>query len=518
MKKSLRYFLFLLSFIEGASVMACELFGAKLIAPYFGGSLYVWAAVLGVTLFALMCGYYLGGYLSERRGQTKTIYVVLITGGLFMNLMPYLAHRVMPMCLDMSVQWGTTLSLLVFLLPPLMLMGMTSPLIINTLNREQETAGKTTGSVYAISTFGGIVATFLVGFFLLPEYGIKWPSFVFGSLLITLSAIGILAGKNKSLPLLAIGALVFSGYVNYKSPLINPAYEIVYESEGILGQIKVVDMPYYTSTRGVKKGRALMVNNTAQTILDLDNPEYDLWDWSYYFPAAVSMYPQGSKVLLLGLGGGTLVQQFQRLNFNVDVVELDERIRDIAIRYFNIDPATNVIIDDARHFINQCEEKYDIVTLDLFLNETPPGHVLTVECFERIRGLLNPGGVVMMNFYGFISGEKGLASRCIFKTFLAAGYQVEILATPGTEEGRNLIFLAHDQPIDFDQVAYSENELPELTDIRQYFLDSDQISLEDAIVLTDEIPALEKIYLPAALNWRKSSIDYNLKPLLGLQW
>jgi hypothetical protein len=49
-----------------------------------------------------------------------------------------------------------------------------------------------------------------------------------------------------------------------------------------------------------------MVNNTAQTIMDLNNPEYDLWDWSYYFPTAVSIYPEGSDVLLLGLGGGTL--------------------------------------------------------------------------------------------------------------------------------------------------------------------------------------------------------------------
>jgi spermidine synthase len=101
-----------------------------------------------------------------------------------------------------------------------------------------------------------------------------------------------------------------------------------------------------------------------------------------------------------------LVQQFDRLKFNVDVVEIDQRVKDVAIEYFYIDPETNIIIDDARRYINTCEKKYDVITLDLFLNETPPGHVLTLESFKKIKELLNPDGMVMMNFYGYISGIK----------------------------------------------------------------------------------------------------------------
>ncbi|MBK9590267.1 MAG: fused MFS/spermidine synthase [Crocinitomicaceae bacterium] len=509
-----RNILFTLAFIEGASVMACELFSAKMIAPFFGGSLYVWAAVLGITLLALMSGYYLGGSISAKATKKNLVYWILILAGFFLMIMPHTSIWIMTLNLDLSVQMGSTISLLVFMFPPLVLMGMTSPIIINMINTQLDETGKSAGSVYAISTLGGIIATFLVGFYLLPEFGIKWPCFIFGLILMCAPIFVLLQAKYFKSALIFL-PVIYVGYANSvgaQSP--NENIKIIYESEGVLGQIRVIDMMYQTASRGWMPGRALMVNNTAQTIMDLNNPEYDLWDWSYYFPTAVSIYPEGSDVLLLGLGGGTLVQQFDRLKFNVDVVEIDQRVKDVAIEYFYIDPETNIIIDDARRYINTCEKKYDVITLDLFLNETPPGHVLTVESFKKIKALLNPEGMVMMNFYGYISGEKGRASRCILKTFEAAGFYVDLLATPGAEANRNLIFLASLEKKNFDGINYSEPHSIQIINLEQHFVNKATIDMTDALVLTDNQPILEKIYIPAALDWRKSSIDYNLKPII----
>jgi predicted membrane-bound spermidine synthase len=515
--KSNRNLLFLLSFIEGASVMACELFSAKMVAPFFGGSLYVWAAVLGVTLFALMAGYYLGGYISARRKSDNMVYWILLMAGGFMMIMPHTSVWSMTANINMSVQWGSTLSLMIFMFPPLLLMGMTSPVIINMVNTRLDDTGKSAGSVYAISTLGGIIATFLVGFYLLPEFGIKWPCFAFGLLLSFLPLVILL--KRKILP--AAGFLLPVLYVGYANSVhalpANGDVKVIYQSEGILGQVRVVDMSYPTTTRGWQPGRALMVNNTAQTIMDLNNPEYDLWDWSYFFPTAASIYPAGSDVLLLGLGGGTLVQQFERLNFNIDIVEIDERIRDVAIDYFFIDPASNIIIDDARRYVNTCKKKYDIVTLDLFLNETPPGHVLTLESFVRIKSMLKPGGMVMMNFYGHVTGEKGHASRCILRTFEEAGYFVDLLATPGNAESRNLIFLAAPEEKDFTHTSYVEPHVVPVEDLSRYFLPESSLDMTDALVLTDDCPAFEKIYIPASLDWRRSTIDFNVRRMIHEQ-
>ncbi|MBI3136510.1 MAG: fused MFS/spermidine synthase [Bacteroidetes bacterium] len=515
MTQAERRFLFLLSFIEGASVMACELFSAKMIAPFFGGSLYVWAAVLGITLFSLMSGYYLGGYVSEKIKRQNLVYWILLLAGFFLAIMPHTSFWSMSATIELSVQWGTTISLMIFMFPPLLLMGMTSPIIINLINSSVSETGKSAGSVYAISTLGGIVATFLVGFYLLPEFGIKWPCYFFGVLLTFFPLIALLKGKKLKAAVMIV-PMFYMAFVNsHQRTILSDQIKIRYESEGVLGQIKVIDMPYLTATRGWKTGRSLMVNNTAQTIMDLENPEYDLWDWSYFFPTAVSIYPPGSDVLLLGLGGGTLVQQFKRLKFDIDVVEIDERVRDVAIEFFYIDPSTNIVIDDARRFINTCEKKYDVITLDLFLNETPPAHVLTLESFERMKEMLKPGGMIMMNFYGYISGEKGRASRCILKTFEEAGFYTDIVATPGDESGRNLIFLAQPERKNFSAINYSEPGLTPIEKLEDYFVNLSQADMDDALVLTDEIPLLEKIYLPAALDWRRGSIQYNLLPLLN---
>jgi len=504
---SSRGYLLCLAALEGAAVMACELIGAKEVAPYFGSSLYVWAAVLGVTLTALMTGYYTGGWLSHRCSSPRLISAILTAAGFLLAIMPFTGPWIMQSTLGMSVRSGTTLSLLVFMFPPLTLMGMSSPIVIGLLNERLETAGKSAGSVYAISTLGGIVATFATGFYLLPELGIRIPALMFGG---ALAAVALLGGL-RSWPFLAAGIVlplaIFGLFSTSQVRQSSAHYTVKYHSEGILGQLRVIDQPYYTRTRGWMRGRSLMVNNAVQTILDLENPEYSLWDWAYYFPLAASIYPKGSDALLLGLGGGTLLKQFQRLGFDVDAVELDGRIRDVAYEYFFVDRDVPVIVDDARHFLNTTDRRYDVIALDLFHNETPPMHVLTVESFRRIKQVLKPGGMMMINFYGYTTGRIGRPSRCVYRTLVAAGFDTQLFVTPGEEDGRNLIFLASVEPKDFSAASYTEPGLPALRDMRRMMLDPSKLDLSDAVVLSDERPALEKYYTEAAIAWRESATE-----------
>lgn len=510
---SLRIILISLSFWEGACVMATELFGAKLIAPFFGSSLYVWAGVLGVTMFALMLGYYVGGHISSKSKIETALFWVLFIAGCLLIIMPFSANLILSKTIFFDIKWGTVVSLLVFLFPPLFFMGMTSPLIIAILTKNASDSGKIAGSIYAISTFGGIISTFLVGFYLLPEYGIKLPAICFGFVLALPPFILLLFRKKfiSILPFLFFTLISLSPSQFFNE--LNQA-KLIYESEGILGQIKVVDLPYYSPQRGWCQGRALMVNNTVQTIANADNLEYDLWDASIYFPACVSNFSPQSDALLLGLGGGTILHQFKRLGFNVDVVEIDERIKEVAHDFFAVDRDENIIVDDARHYINTCKKKYDVITLDLFLNENPPSHVITLESFKLLSDMLNENGLVMMNFFGFISGMQGRAARCILKTFNEAGFITEIIATPGEEYERNLIFLAHKSKVNRKNISYFEPGLDTIKGIENLKLVPNENILTDAIVLTDEKPILEKIYLPASMIWRKSSIIQNILPRL----
>ncbi|PCJ89093.1 MAG: hypothetical protein COA57_02455 [Flavobacteriales bacterium] len=501
--------LLVISFIEGGAVMATELFSAKLVAPFFGASLYVWASVLGVTLGALAFGYLTGGYVSKKYKNEKILFWIFLLGGFFMFLMPFSSKWIMSLTFDLSVKLGSTVSLLVFMLPPLFFFAMMSPMIIKALTSQADASGKNAGLVYFISTVGGIVATYLTGFYLLPTFGIKVPAVIYGSAISIISII-LLLRKKDFIPMVIAVLMLLIYNADKGQKKRNDKFIIRHESEGVLGQLKVVEHMYPTVFRGWKLGRGLLVNHTCQTLMDVENPGYSLWDYAFFFPNAASIYPKGSDVLLLGLGGGTLVKQYERLQFNLDVVELDERVTKLAIRYFDVNPATRIIVDDARHYLNSTEKKYDIVTLDLFLSETPPSHVLTKESFERIKEILKPGGMIMMNFYGFLSGEIGRASRSVYKTLEAAGYHTRLLANPAEMEmDRNLIFIASEEKLDFSKTDYAEPNLPVITDLEPYFIQTENMDFSDALILTDDLPVLEHLYIKAALEWKYySNLSY----------
>ncbi|MFT5164832.1 MAG: putative membrane-bound spermidine synthase [Saprospiraceae bacterium] len=513
MTTSKKNYLLLLSFLEGAAVMACELIGAKLLAPFFGTSLYVWASALALTLGGLTLGYFTGGKLSKKyAGSHELLYWVIIIAGLLLMLMPFSSELIMNTTINLSLEAGAICSLAIFMLPPLMFMGMVSPIIINLLTQEVSDAGNNAGNVYAISTVGGIIATFLMGFYVIPNFGLTMPAVLTGFLLTILPIASLLFLKNKKVSA-AILLLAVTTFLSL-SPKnrYTDEYKILYQSEGILGQVKVVDHPSYLITPDNKMGRGLIVNNTLQTYVGLDNDmQYSIWSWAHYFPTAASVFPKGSKVLLLGLGGGTLVKQLHRLGFETDVVEIDKRIRDVSFDYFNLDRSTNVIIDDARHYVRITDKKYDIVIFDTFLSESVPEHLITIEGFEDTKKIMNPGGMIMINFYGFIKGEKGLAARCVYKTLLESGFVTEILATPGEESSRNLIFLASLEEKDFSIANYKEPNFEKIDALSRYFLSPHFIKTDNAKILSDRKPQLAKIYTKAAKEWKKSYNDYYRK-------
>ena len=136
-----------------------------------------------------------------------------------------------------------------------------------------------------------------------------------------------------------------------------------------MGQIKVIDYKANAFQRN-KTGRALLVNHTCQTIMDLQDPAYSLRSFAMYSAAPASHYPPGSKALLLGIGGGTLVKQLQRLQFELDVVELDPRIVEVAREHFHVGDDFRTIVDDGRHYLHPCESSYDVIVLDMFLSES----------------------------------------------------------------------------------------------------------------------------------------------------
>ncbi len=187
----------IVSFLEGASVMGVELIGAKLIAPWFGTSLYVWTSVLGLSMLGLALGYYFGGRLSHRVSQDNRLKMLLMLAGLFIGIMPASAGLILSLTQMLDVRLGSMISSLVFIFPPLLMMGMVSPMIIRYCTLKYDESGKVAGLVFGASTVGGVISVLLSGFYFIPYLGLYKTSFLFAVLMLGATLIAHFAESYK---------------------------------------------------------------------------------------------------------------------------------------------------------------------------------------------------------------------------------------------------------------------------------------------------------------------------------
>jgi len=490
---------YLYAALEGTAVMAIELLAARMLAPYFGSSLFVWAAVIGTTLLSLALGYYIGGRLADRYTKIETIHWVLLIASGFLMSMHYISQLFTFAFVETDMRIAIVVVSILLALPPLLFLGMVPTLLIRFLTANVNDAGATTGRVFAISSASGIIALPLLGFLVIPEFGLTLPSIVIGLLVGLLPFIKLLA-KRKYISLVFVVCLFFS-FSQRKVMVYSPELRVLTYSEGLLGQVLVADV--FKNVLGKETNdRVLFVNRIGQTLVNKTTYRTN-WNYALFSSTIASVLPENSKSLLLGLGGGAVANIFQNLNFRVDAVEFDERISDIAKKYFSLSPDVNVIIDDARHYLETTRQTYDLIFFDVFKGDVQPPHVLSLECFKKAKSLLNKKGLIIVNFNGFINDETGKPFRSVFATLNAAGLNTRIFLTPGRENERNALFVASVTPKEYHLLRSPLRYRGKLVDLDSLFVDTDTLNLKDAIIFSDDKSNLDRLNIKAANIWRK---------------
>lgn len=494
-----QFFFLTLSFLEGASVMAAELLGAKLLAPFFGSSLYVWASVMAVTLMGLALGYFLGGLYSSKPNRETNLYRILVLGAIVISLMPFTIQMCFAQFAHLNLLPSILISSFVLLVPPVFLMGMVSPFIIALVDAYFSNPGKSSGIVYAVSTLGGILATFLFGFYIIPVMGLVKPCVVIALVLGLIPAVMLLARKNI-VPFFLAGSIWFTFQAMQLTRHEHSRLKILELQEGVMGQLLLVDFPsdYYhgDSTRKGEYSRWLYVNRISQTMDEplarIENGEERYFTYVYRIADAIdTLATRNRKILLLGLGGGSVANYLTQKGHTVEVCELDQRILQVARKYFHLDPKVKVTIDDARHFLNVSDEKYDAIIFDTFKGEETPNHVLTLQSLKKVRQMLNPNGLVLVNSFGYWKGKRGRGMRSICQTFRQAGFSTLVFPTGKKEDLRNLVFVASaDHTLKISPGCILPGK-----------------EMRDALVLDDGHPVFEKLNAMAAMSWRKAAIQ-----------
>jgi len=149
--------------------MELEILGARVLAPYFGSSVYVvMGSVIGVFLLSLSAGYMLGGWLSQGPRSALGLAIGLLAAGLWLCAIPLLTRPVCDGILNLGFgdKLGSLLASLVLFSIPTALLGTVSPMAVRWLTRQASQSGFEAGLVLALSTVAGFAGCVVSAFYL----------------------------------------------------------------------------------------------------------------------------------------------------------------------------------------------------------------------------------------------------------------------------------------------------------------------------------------------------------------
>ena len=291
--------LYILSFIEGGVVMSTELVGAKLLAPYFGTSLYVWACVMALTLIGLAGGYFFGGRLSVKKNHETILMKSVLCAAIYICCLPMLTFLFVYLASNFSLIPAALVSSAFVLFPPVFIMGMVSPLIIKSITTSPEETGKKSGEIYAISTFGGICFTFITAFYAIPLWGLT-ITLMSNSFLLAIFPIAYFIKIKTFFPILFLFAGLFFSFRT-----IHNDASTIYLKEGLLGKLEVEDRVYKTDT-SIETIRYLLINNIVQSCVDVKTNQSKLPYSTVLEKNLPNILSCPKTALILGLGGGVI--------------------------------------------------------------------------------------------------------------------------------------------------------------------------------------------------------------------
>jgi spermidine synthase len=490
-------YLSLVLFLTGASVLVVEIIGARMISPFFGASIYVWSALITVTLMALAAGYWWGGRYAGRRPGTTGMYDVVLASAVLLVVVPLLRVPVLEMLSPLGVRLGSFLAVIVLFLPSLFALGMATPCAVGVASGGA-TAAALTGRLYAISTIGSVAGALAAGYFLLPIVSVDGIFTIFAAFLAMASAAPFVStGRHARVVAVFVVLLLCLIELLWPARLPRSGQAVVlFRQESPYADVRVIENA---------SGRSLLVNGIMQGSMDRDGLPADRY--FYAVDALVQAYrPNTRDSLVIGLGTGAYPKLQQTRGLNTDVVEIDPVVSSAAKRYFGyFEKAGALYVQDGRAYLRSTIRKYDCVFIDVYAAESLPIHLFTKESFQLAAGVLREGGIVAVNFHDERNGQKNTATRSLVRTLGAVFRDVRAFEVQHWHDSSiaNIVFLASHHPLTFRGVYAPLNV--SATGQQQVPL---SVSVEEpgGILLTDVYNPLDSIYNPISESMRRATM------------
>jgi len=428
--------------VTGAAIMIVEILGARMLAPYFGTSHYVWTAQIGVTLVALAAGYWMGGAWVDVSPRLDRLYFALAVAAGWLALVVRLLEPVAYYCLRYPLALGSILAAVMLTLPPLVLLAMVTPFVLRMLAPSTHRIGRVSGRLTALSTAGSFLGTGLIGYIMIPFLANSTSLLLTAAFVGTLPLVyflvwarGGITGPGGGL-IVGLGLLIGSRTCWGGLMEGSPDFRVLYRANSHFGQLLVLQ-PQQSDRRLYLND--FLVQNTYDPISQRSTSLF-----TYMLDGLARAYqPHMSDALCLGMGVGIVPMSLGRSGIRTDVVEINPAVVPMARQFFDCDPSRfRLTLDDARHFLNQTTNQYDLVVLDAFLGDSVPSHLMTYEAFCSIRRVLRPSGVLVMNAFGELPPEQDYFRDALGRTLSGVFRHVRLHASGNG----NLLFVASCQP------------------------------------------------------------------------
>ena len=432
------------------STLAIEFTASRMFQAVYGTSNIVWANVIGLVLLFLTLGYFLGGWLADRYPSAGLFYWLVSLAGfssVFFLLLTAALLKTAASALA-AVKVGAILSSLLGVLfalaVPITLLGCISPFAIRLGVRDVSEAGRISGRIYAVSTWGSLLGTYLPVLVVIPLAGSRLTALVFGSLLLLVGLGGLfLTRRRAALASLVLPLLLVPVALAWAGGSVKDYPGQIYETESAYNYIQVIR----------RDGCNYLLLNEGQAYhsyyCDGDRvPRISVWSImlaaTYFRESAAAEDAPVQRMAVVGLAAGTIPRQFTRVYgpLSIDGIELDPAVVEVGRRYFSLDePNINVIVGDGRYQLNRLGGRYDLITIDAYKVPYIPWHLTTQQFFQETRARLTPDGVVAVNV-GRAPGDRRLVDA-MAATMLTVFSSVHAIDVPGSF---NTILVATAQP------------------------------------------------------------------------
>ncbi|MDI1313771.1 fused MFS/spermidine synthase [Prosthecobacter sp.] len=437
-----RLFLGLVCFFAGAAIMVVEISAFRLLAPYFGNTIYTSTALIGVILVAFSVGGYLGGHLADRKPALDLI-GWLLGGAAVLTLFIPALHMVFSLSLSaFGVITGPLLISLVLFALPGVLLGAVSPASVRfySLTQKDTHVGAAAGTISMLGSLGSFVGTFVSGFFLLSTFGVRGIFVGAGAVLLLLAVASFILARNAAKVQVLIAGLIAGvvGWTSEKPPLIG----LIHERESVYHHISV-----FEEGEAPNRRRLLALDSTQEGGINPDTGELILPYQEYWKLALLREPAEVSSALFIGAGAFGMPEKVSRdfPKAAVDVVEIDPQVIDVGRKFFKLDehPRVNAHAADARQFLRLADRKWDLIFGDAYNGRHAiPSHLATREFFQLVADHLEPRGVYVMNIIAAVSGRKADLTAGMVATLRQVFPSVEVFGVGyRRDEPQNVILL-----------------------------------------------------------------------------